>query len=129
MPDGWEVYFARWNVFGESWTLNPVNELDSLGDPDCDGMTNWEEYNSIDANLSETNPEQSSPQFYVFGVGNIASIQIWSEAGSTTSFGSFLTPEQVALTGLTCDPNNPDTDGDGMYDGIELSVHTMEPIR
>jgi len=23
-------------------------------------------------------------------------------------------------TGRTCDPNNPDTDGDGMYDGIEV---------
>ena len=137
MPDGWEVYFARWDVFGESWTLNPVNELDSLGDPDGDGMTNWEEYNSIDANFSETNPEQTSPQFYVFGVGNIASIQIWSEAGSMISFGAFLTPEQLALTGPTCDPNNPDTDGDGMYDGIELlftqwnqtdEVWTLNPL-
>ncbi len=48
-----------------------------------------------------------------------------------------MTPEQVALTGLTCDPNNPDTDGDGMYDGIELlftqwnqsdEVWTLNPL-
>ena len=52
-------------------------------------------------------------------------------------FGAFLTPEQVALTGPTCDPNNPDTDGDGMYDGIELlftqwnqsdEVWTLNPL-
>ena len=120
MPDGWEVYHARWDVFNEGWTLNPVMELDSLGDPDGDGMTNWEEYNSIDSNYTETDPDQSSPQYYVFGVGDIAAIQVWNEAGSMTPFGAFISPEQIALSGWTCDPNNPDTDGDGMYDGIEL---------
>jgi hypothetical protein len=120
MPDGWEVFFARWDVYNDGWTLNPVMELDSLGDPDGDGMTNWEEYNSIDSNYTETNPDQSSPQYYVFGVAGIASIQVWNEAGSMTPFGAFVTPEQIAIGGRTCDPNNPDTDGDGMYDGIEL---------
>ena len=120
MPDGWEVYFARWDVYADTWTLNPVMELDSLGDPDGDGMTNWEEYNSIAANYTESNPDQSSPQYYVFGVGNLASLQIWSEGGSSMSFGEYITPEQIAISGMTADPNNPDTDGDGMYDGIEL---------
>ena len=120
MPDGWEVYFARWDVYADDWTLNPVMELDSLGDPDGDGMTNWEEYNSIAANFTESDPDKSSPQYYAFGTGNIASIQVWSEGGSSMSFGEFMTPEQIAISGMTADPNNPDTDGDGMYDGIEL---------
>jgi hypothetical protein len=120
MPDGWEVHFARWDTFADGWTLNPVMELDSIGDPDGDGMPNWAEYNTIDANFSETDPDRSSPQYYVFGAGNTASIQVWNEAGSTIAFGAFVSDAQINMTGLTCDPNNPDTDGDGMLDGIEM---------
>ena len=25
MPDGWEVFHARWSLFDNDWTLNPVN--------------------------------------------------------------------------------------------------------
>ena len=45
MPDGWEAYHARWSVFEEKWSLNPVNGDDDVGDPDGDGLTNCEEYN------------------------------------------------------------------------------------
>ncbi|MDP6899235.1 MAG: hypothetical protein QGF94_00150 [Candidatus Thalassarchaeaceae archaeon] len=120
MPDGWEVYFARWDTFADDWTLNPLMELDSIGDPDGDGMTNWEEYNSIDSNFSETNPEKSSPQFFAYGTGPLTSIQVWDAAGSSIAFGHFVDSAQMNQTGRTCDPNNPDTDGDGMYDGIEV---------
>ena len=120
MPDGWEVWFARWDTFVENWTLNPVAERDAAGDPDGDGMTNWEEYNAIDALSTESDPEKTSPQYFVIVAQGNAVLQIWSSAGSTLSFGAFITPEQFALTGATCDPNNPDTDGDGMYDGIEV---------
>ena len=56
MPDGWEVFHARWSLFDNDWTLNPVNGGDGLGDPDLDGMSNWEEYNAIDSVISESDP-------------------------------------------------------------------------
>ena len=56
MPDGWEIWFARWNVIDDEWTLNPLQPSDRWLDADDDGMTNWEEYNLIDSSLSETNP-------------------------------------------------------------------------
>ena len=37
MPDGWEIFHARWSLFDDDWTLNPVNGGDELGDPDLDG--------------------------------------------------------------------------------------------
>ena len=36
MPDGWEIFHARWSLFDDDWTLNPVNGGDGLGDPDLD---------------------------------------------------------------------------------------------
>ncbi|MEE2812086.1 MAG: hypothetical protein VX320_02595 [Candidatus Thermoplasmatota archaeon] len=137
MPDGWEVYFSRWDTFADDWTLNPVMEMDSIGDPDGDGMTNWEEYNSIDPMHSETNPEKTSPQYYIFGVGNLISLQVWDSAGSMVSFGEFVDDEQNNRSGMTCDPNNPDSDGDGLMDGLEVlftqwnqtdQVWTLNPL-
>ena len=120
MPDGWEVYFARWDAFDSLWTLNPVNESDVFLDPDGDGMTNWEEYNSISAVKSETDSNQTSPQYHPFKLGNSIILTPWATASGTPSFGAYLTPEQYAISGPTCDPNDSDTDNDGLLDGIEL---------
>ena len=137
MPDGWEFYHARWSLFEEHWTLNPVDERDQDGDPDGDGMNNWEEYNSIDGNLSETDPLVTSPQFYLLSVGGELLPTPWLSAESTLSFGHFMSDDQRNSSGLTADPNDPDTDGDGLLDGIELiftkwnstdSVWTLNPL-
>ncbi len=120
MPDGWEVWFARWDTFDSQWTLNPMNASDRFNDPDGDGMTNWEEYNSISANLSETNANQTSPQWFPFKSGNQIILQPWAQGVGTSSFGAFMSSEQYNLSGPTCDPNNGDSDGDGLLDGIEL---------
>ena len=120
MPDGWEVWFARWDTFDSVWTLNPVNESDIFNDPDGDGMTNWEEYNSIDANFTETNNNQTSPQYHPFKLGNTLILTPWNLAVGTPSFGSYISAEQYTMSGATCDPNNADSDGDGLLDGIEL---------
>ncbi len=120
MPDGWEVWFARWDTFDSKWTLNPVNESDIFDDNDGDGMTNWEEYNSIDAILTETDENQTAPQYHPFKLGNTIILTPWSQAIGTQSFGAYITPDQYLLSGPTCDPNNPDSDGDGLLDGIEL---------
>lgn len=137
MPDGWEFYHARWSLFDGSWTLNPVNENDRVGDPDGDGMNNWEEYNVISSNLSEIDSLITVPQFYLLYFGGEYLPNPWLSAESSSSFGSFLTPEQINLTGLTADPNNPDTDSDGLLDGMELiftrwnstdGVWTLNPL-
>ena len=33
MPDGWEVWFARWDVLRDDFTLNPLNASDAWGTP------------------------------------------------------------------------------------------------
>ncbi|DAC67942.1 MAG TPA: hypothetical protein D7I15_00100, partial [Candidatus Poseidoniales archaeon] len=137
IPDGWEFYHARWSLYDEGWTLNPVDEGDQVGDPDGDGMNNWEEYNVIDGNMSEIDDLTTVPQFYLLHVGGELLATPWLSAESTLSFGTFLSEEQISLTGYTADPNNPDTDGDGLLDGIELmftrwnasdEVWTLNPL-
>ena len=120
MPDGWEIWFARWDVIGDEWTLNPLQPIDRWLDADDDGMTNWEEYNLISADLSETNSNRSSPQWFVTTLGSAYAFQQWPSASTTYSFGTYMSSDQYNLTGPTGDPNNVDTDGDGIIDGLEL---------
>ncbi len=120
MPDGWEIWFARWDVIGDEWTLNPLQPIDRWLDADDDGMTNWEEYNLISADLSETNTNRSSPQWFVTTLGSAYAFQQWPSASITYSFGTYMSSDQYNLTGPTGDPNNVDTDGDGIIDGLEL---------
>ena len=47
MPDGWEIWYARWELLDSKWSLDPLNSEDRWDDSDDDGMSNWEEYNSI----------------------------------------------------------------------------------
>ncbi|MBL6891131.1 MAG: hypothetical protein ISR22_03680 [Candidatus Poseidoniaceae archaeon] len=124
MPDGWEIWFARWNLLEDKWTLNPLDPIDRWDDADEDGMTNWEEYNSIAPEYSETDENRTSPKWFVTTIGSAYAFQAWAGVLTDTSFGSFMNESQVNLTGRTADPNNPDTDGDGIIDGLELLFTT-----
>ena len=119
MPDGWEIRYARWDILADEWILNPVNSTDMGGDPDNDGMANWEEYNAIDPLLTETNANKSAPQWFVITTGNTTLLQEWSSVQTSKSFGSFVSAEQIARKGWTADPTDADSDGDGFVDGIE----------
>ena len=120
MPDGWEIWNSRWDVLADNWTLNPIDIVDRWGDSDKDGMVNWEEYNCIDPTLSETNANRTTPRWYVAQLPMGPSIQQWAGILTTDSFGSKGNATILATTGQTCDPNNEDTDGDGVLDGVEL---------
>ncbi|MEK9698290.1 MAG: hypothetical protein VW270_21150, partial [Candidatus Poseidoniales archaeon] len=137
MPDGWEIWFARWNLLDDGWTLNPLDSKDRWEDADDDGMTNWEEYNSIDPNFSEIQNNRSSPQWFVTTVGTAYALQQWPGIPTSASFGSFVDDDIRNISGRTTDPNNIDTDGDGMLDGLELlftawnssaEVWTLNPL-
>jgi hypothetical protein len=69
MPDGWEIWFARWDLLDDEWTLNPLDSTDRWDDADDDGMTNWEEYNAISPLMTETDVNRSSPQWFVTTIG------------------------------------------------------------
>ena len=120
MPDGWEIHFARWAVLDDRWTLNPIDRTDRFLDADDDGMTNWEEYNAIDPALNQIESIQSSPQFFVTTVGTAPTLQQWATVLVSESFGSFASEAVLNASGPTADPNNPDTDGDGIIDGMEV---------
>ena len=121
MPDGWEIWYARWDVVANDWTLNPLSEEDKYGDPDSDGYSNWEEYNSINPELNEIHL-QFSPKYYIKQSNTISGFdtQVWGRITTNLSFGSFIDSNLSESSGMTCDPNNPDTDGDGMLDGLEM---------
>jgi hypothetical protein len=137
MPDGWEIWFSRWNLLDDAWTLNPLDSQDRWQDADDDGMTNWEEYNSIDPMYSEIQNNRSSPQWFVTTVGAAFAFQQWPGIPTSASFGSFIDDDIRNTSGMTTDPNNIDTDGDGMLDGLELlftawntsaEVWTLNPL-
>ena len=83
-------------------------------------MTNWEEYNAIDPALNQLESIQSSPQFYVTTIGTAPALQQWASISVDASFGSFASAAVLNASGPTADPNNPDTDGDGIIDGMEV---------
>ena len=106
-------------IIGLPRSLDPLNPDDRWDDSDADGMSNWEEYNSIDPKLSETNAI-ACPQWYITTVGSGFTFQQWPGITNSESFGSFVPQDIINISGWTTDPTNPDTDGDGFLDGLEL---------
>ena len=65
---------------------------------------------------------QFSPKYYIKQSNTISGFdtQVWGRITTNLSFGSFIDSNISQFSGMTCDPNNPDTDGDGMLDGLEM---------
>jgi len=94
LPDGWEFETATMNEIGER-NIDPLNETDAWEDPDRD---------SYDANRNGViDPEElfSNLREFQLGLDHNQDYIIRLKDGECT------------------DPNNPDTDGDGMSDGYE----------
>ena len=117
--DGWEFYHARWSLFDESWTLNPVNEGDQVGDPDGDGMNNWEEYNVIDGILVKLTTLQQFLNFTYFMSGENY-LQPLVTAESTLSFGTSSVRKTYNSEAILLIPMSPIPMGMVCSDGIEL---------
>ena len=120
MPDGWEIWNSRWDVLEDNWTLSPIDNADRWGDYDKDGMINWEEYNCISPDLSEANANRTTPRWYVAQFPTGPTLQQWAGILTPESFGSQGDADVLSNNGNTCNPNNEDTDGDGILDGVEL---------
>jgi hypothetical protein len=111
MPDGWEVVMARWDPLTAKPNLNPLNPDDAYLDPDWDGVNytlqrdangnwiisegDWNHDGRIDP-VTE-NESFSNLEEYMYG---------WDT-------------DRDGINEVTYDPNNPDTDGDGIPDGWE----------
>ena len=96
MPDGWELEHRRWigSTFtgSNNWTMDPNDPNDADWDADGDGLTNLCEYQ-------------------------------WSLVKDAGLIGdlleSHLETESAAEMWSEPDPNNGDSDGDGLPDGWE----------
>ena len=91
--------------------LNPLDRTDRFDDADQDGMTNWEEYNSISTLATKLGIIEAQFRYFVTTLGNAFALQEWAGIQSELSFGDFMPESQYNLTGPTTDPNNVDTDG------------------
>lgn len=76
-------------------------------------------YNNLDA----PNAKQNYDGYYMFGIGLI----FVNGAGSSDKDGDGLTKSQEKEIGT--DPNNPDTDGDGLNDGEEFKTYFTNPLN
>jgi hypothetical protein len=102
--DGWEY------VYG----LDPNDKEDAGEDFDADGLTNWQEYwVGSHPFKADTDADELGDFEEVFGTLN----QRWAD-------DAFFD----GLPGST-DPANPDTDGDMVQDGLEVSVLFTNPNR
>ena len=63
---------------------------------------------------------QFSPKYYIKQSNTISVLIPGIRITIKLSFGSFIDSNISQFSGMTCDPNNPDTDGDGMLDGLEM---------
>jgi len=113
LPDWWEELH-----FGGPTAANPND------DPDGDGLTNLQEY-ELDTRLSPVDPDtdndglldgqsitvtSSDPRYTDWAAAGIA----YSDSGGNRTFRGELT--------MGTEPINPDTDGDGLRDGVESNT-------
>ena len=99
MPDGWEIDMG----------LDPLFD-DSALNPDGDVFTNLTAYTS----LQEYNQRTNAPYF-----GSTHPLKADSDDDALT--------DTLEIEVYGTDPNNPDTDSDGMPDGWEIN-HSLDPL-
>ena len=133
--DGVELIFTAWNSTDGVWTMNPLAPNDGIYDSDGDGIRDITELN-LTSNLpinGESFPRGAptfgyeSQQINQIAFENRLYRILFSKEGRAEiameqylEWKSGFPPKPLlqAIFGIT-DPNNPDTDRDGMSDGYE----------
>jgi len=138
MPDGWEVMYG----------LNPLDPMDAHMDPDGDGLTNLEEYvHKTNPRMFDTDGDGISDGWEIlhgldplspFDGGGVRSLleelvreaSMWPDEKPLPPLILNITTDldQDGLSNLEefalkTDPNNPDTDGDGLTDFEEVITY------
>ena len=135
MPDGWEIEFG----------LNPLVN-DAAGDPDGDGLFNLYEYS---LGYSLTNSLISNSVWSVLYTNVPGAVPTFTYTNATSNLVVYLPgltdpqdPDsdddglndffEITTNGtdnvFITNPNNPDTDGDGLVDGWEVNQVSSSPV-
>ncbi|MFP4460222.1 MAG: choice-of-anchor D domain-containing protein [Candidatus Zixiibacteriota bacterium] len=136
LPDWWEVfYFGDYNAYGrdddpDEDLVSNINEYlagtnPNSPDTDGDGVPDLSEIASseLDPNCDADNDGDRLPddwEWYFFGTDTI------TDLGNQDPDEDWLTNSQEFEH--RTDPHNPDTDGGGIYDGIEV-IYSLNPLQ
>jgi len=136
MTDGWEVHFG----------LAPLDSADADGDPDGDSfdanLTGSIEDDELFSNLMEfmwgTDPTSNDtdgdgmPDGYefAFGLDPTDPSDAYFDGDNDSLSNVFEYENPVDTDGITwTEPDDPDTDGDGLLDGFEVLTTTTDPTN
>ena len=130
LPNGYPTDHPKYNANPETWSNSDVHISNAYGhsqplmpDTDGDGLpdgleSGWRQAGPDTSTTSDTNGDgfpdfisDLDPPFYntLDNLGKVPSVNSASEGGDRAK----------KLRGSMTDPSNPDTDGDGLLDGVE----------
>ena len=139
MWDGWEVYYG----------LNPLDGYDATVDNDLDGfdenyngtLEEEEEHNNVLEFQADTHPYIADTDAdgmldgweWKYGLNPLNPLDANADSDgdgliNRLEYNNTAAGPYVEVDGITSThPNNNDTDGDGLSDGQEISIHLTDP--
>ena len=153
LPDGWEIaHGLDPKDNGTGRIIDTNNSVDNgqnipgfpnatqgkFGDPDNDGLTNFEEFNakfilgsSLDPNNPDTDGDGMFDGWEMINRVYLTELNEWT-LNATDPKDAMTDPDADGLTNLQeflfgTDPNNIDTDNDGLTDFKEVNYYHTDP--
>lgn len=111
IPDSWEIQYG----------LDPDDASDATGDPDNDGLGNYNEY------LQNTLP--NNPDTDIDGLNDGAEVNTHGTNPTQADSDSDGLNDGAEINTHTTNPLNADTDADGLNDGAEVNTHQTNPLN